>query len=87
MRVLEVRHKKLFKCPNGHVGHADRNASVNVLIRYSAFRSMKLPNFWMWRLRRDEVEHGPHEPASPQGGAYLRSKAGCCEAGSSGRKP
>jgi len=61
--VLGVRHKKLFKCPNGHVGHADRNASVNVLIRgcvmylhvlHSAPRSMRLPNFWMWRLRRDE---------------------------------
>jgi len=62
-RVLGIRHKKLFKCPNGHVGHADRSASVNILIRgcvmylhvpYSVFRSMSLPNFRMWRLRRDE---------------------------------
>ena len=62
-RVLGIRHRKLFKCPNGHVGHADRNASVNILIRgcvmflhvpYSVFRSMSLPNFRMWRLRRDE---------------------------------
>ncbi|AGK60549.1 transposase, IS605 OrfB family, central region [Archaeoglobus sulfaticallidus PM70-1] len=61
--VLGIRHKKLFTCPNGHKGHADRNASVNILIRgcvlylhvpYSAFRSMKLPNFRMWKLRRDE---------------------------------
>jgi IS605 OrfB family transposase len=61
--VLGIRHKKLFACPNGHKGHADRNASVNILIRgcimhlhvpYSAFRSMKLPNFRMWGLRRDE---------------------------------
>ena len=29
--MLGVRHRKLFTCPN--VGHADRNASVNVLIR------------------------------------------------------
>ncbi len=60
-----IRHKKLFRCPNGHIGHADRNASVNVLIRgcvmhlhvpYSAFRSisMRLPNFRMWKLRRNE---------------------------------
>ena len=61
--VSGTRHKKMFKCPNGHIGHADRNASVNILIRgcvvhlhvpRSAFRAMKLPNFRMWRLRRDE---------------------------------
>ena len=61
--VLGVRHKKLFTCPNGHKGHADRNASINILIRgcimylhvpYSAFRLMKLPNFKMWKLRRKE---------------------------------
>ena len=61
--VLGARHRKLFTCPNGHIGHADRNASVNVLIRgcvmylhvpHSAFRSMRLPNFRMWKLRRNE---------------------------------
>ena len=65
--VSGTRHKKMFKCPNGHIGHADRNASVNILIRgcvvhlhvpRSAFRAMKLPNFRMWRLRREESGHG-----------------------------
>ncbi len=57
------RYKKLFRCPNGHVGHADKNASVNILIRgcvlhlhvpYSVLLSMRLPNFMMWKLRRSE---------------------------------
>ena len=61
--VPGTRHKKMFKCPNGHIGHADRNASVNILIRgcvmhlhvpHSAFRAMKLSNFQMWKLRREE---------------------------------
>ncbi|MCD6209451.1 MAG: transposase [Methanophagales archaeon] len=61
--ALGIRHKKMFRCPNGHVGHADRNASANILIRgcamylhvpCSAFRTTRLPNFRMWKLRRNE---------------------------------
>ena len=84
--VLGVRHKKLFRCPNGHEGHADRNASVNVLIRgcvmylhvlYSAFRSMKLPNFRVWKLRRDEGGAWGCVNQPLLGGAvHRRSKAG-----------
>ena len=93
--ALGIRHKKMFRCPNGHTGHADRNASVNILIRgcvmylhvpCSAFRAMRLPNFRMWKLRRlrwrGEQGMGHREHASPrQGGAvHCRLKVGGCEA-------
>jgi len=39
---------------------------------------MKLPNFWMWRLRRDESGAWGcvSQPLPRQDGAYHRSKAG-----------
>ena len=90
--ALGIRHKKVFRCLNGHTGHADRNASVNILLRgcamylhvpCSAFRSVRLPNFRMWKLRWEgEQGMGHREHASPrQGGAVnYRLKVEGCEA-------
>lgn len=49
----------------------------------SAFRAMRLPNFRMWKLRREgEQDMGHREHATPcQGGAVnYRSKVEGCEA-------